>query len=728
MSSEANEDLRVELSFLRENVVQAASQRGTATVTAGLDTYEELIREFIAVLKDFNSPYDRDEAFAEMHNVGGGWSELDWVRDDYKEIADAALDSDNFNVIRPVIYFPIRISGMAYEQREYLIFAQFLGWVPYLYRRSVDRICPTDQDLFEIVRDRLPQYLYELAGYRIGHDLNESNAPESIRKSCDFAREVFANFNRLLKAAYDKRRAVDFAKFASDFQSLFEHEADRFSYRLLEAPPEVTEEDDRPDDVRTNCYRRLFELRQIIFLGLDAWILRDYERRDRTNKDTEQAALFRDEILRFRGSLFIPSSIPELWRLALAVRDWRDQRYESELEWTWWESAEHSGRGAYAGIDFGDLILRGVLLRMLATATSLGHDQVMSLDLELTRDLDYLISSGTGPLITMLDGMATSTELRSLVEFSDRAYEDLRARFLALGDQQAELERVQVVEADLSPSRVQELEANIVKGWESTGLVRRLIRRLGTFAEAGQAPEDLNSLSLHFFERKDIFVEGSRFSTSMWGEEWGRSLARGEDEYVIKQIASGGRVISNELVPPEDLASQLDVALEAKPRLRNPVILFVNSVAASWSLSQSGRFQYTRHLDSDDQPPRPSAQFDGYAIYDLYADADPMAIVTDLASVGIWKQYTPAKRSELGSLINPWIYLELEPFDLESAKHFLLDVQPNAFLLAEEPKRRELTLEERIALLRQRVRVLLLEQLEFNITNADAARVIKLTK
>jgi hypothetical protein len=54
--------------------------------------------------------------------------------------------------------------------------------------------------------------------------------------------------------------------------------------------------------------------------------------------------------------------------------------------------------------------------------------------------------------------------------------------------------------------------------------------------------------------------------------------------------------------------------------------------------------------------------------------------------------------------------------------------QPTAFLLADEQTRRELSLEERIGLLRQRVRVLLLEQLEFSIIDARAARVIKLTE
>src|SRR6266511_3981387 len=176
MSSKAA-DLRIELSFVKENVVEACGQGRTAVVENGLAVYEELVATFIDVLSQFGSPYSREQALAEMQSFEGRWSEIEWVRDDYREIADAAFASHNFSVLLPVIRFPVRLCFAAYAKRDYYVFAQFLDWLSYLYDRAVDDLAPQASEdaehdpshwLFYTVRDRLAQYLRELASYRVG--------------------------------------------------------------------------------------------------------------------------------------------------------------------------------------------------------------------------------------------------------------------------------------------------------------------------------------------------------------------------------------------------------------------------------------------------------------------------------------------------------------------------------------------------------------------------------
>jgi hypothetical protein len=725
--SSSTEDLRVELAYLRDTVVEAALQRKSSIVESGLETYEALVATFIDVLKEFGSPYDRDQALAEIHSVGGGWSEIEWVRDDYREIADAALASENLSVILPVIYFPVRVSGLAYEQREYFIFAQFLNWLSYLYGQAVEQLVK-DEDgaipqrgrasLFEIVRDRLSSYPYEVAAYRISRDLSESNDPKEIRQSFDFAREVFANFNRLLKSAYDFRRPRDFQQFASDFQDIYRHEHDYLT-RVAALDPDKASEDPEnapPDVVRSSCHQELARLRQIIFLGLDAWLLRDYSRDNLTFSDASA----------FRGSLYIPSGLAELWSLYLEVRS---ERYERELDWTWWESNEHRGRAAYAGIDFSALVLRSVLLRMLGTASSMTREQIAHQPLTLTRDLDYLVGDGSGLIMETLKNLGESADLRELAPFDPSAVDSLRDRFLALAEEQAEGERVRVIEAPLFLERVDALKSNVMKGWHEGGFLRRVVARLGNYEVEGSPPGDLGVLSIHLWERKDIFVEESRFSTHGWGTEWGQSLARGEDELVVGQIASAVPSLSNEPVDPTSAVSFLDRALRAEASMDSPVIMLVGSLAASWALAESNRFQYARHISNDEDRPRPTATFDDVPIYQIHTDKEPLAIVADLKKLGVWRQYKPRTRGH-GELLDGVMYFELESFNETEAEAFLAERQPDAFRYddGESVSGRERTTEERIALLRQRVRILILEQLEFHVTNPESGRVIRFTE
>jgi len=235
----STEDLRVELGYLRDNVVEAASQRKTAIVENGLKTYEALVSAFIDLLKEFDATYSRDQALAEMRSIGGGWSEIDWIRDDYREIADAALAAHNINVLDPVLRFPMRLSRLAYRERDYFIYVQFLNWMPYLYGQALDVLQPRkitrnsvqgDTFLFQNVRDGVSLYLHDLANLTIGHDISESTDSEEIKISCEFSRWVFVVFNRLLKDAYDRRRVDDFQHFASEFFDIYGHRIAEYSY------------------------------------------------------------------------------------------------------------------------------------------------------------------------------------------------------------------------------------------------------------------------------------------------------------------------------------------------------------------------------------------------------------------------------------------------------------------------------------------------------------------
>jgi hypothetical protein len=729
--SSSTEDLRVELGYLRDNIVEAVSQRKTSIVESGLDTYEALVATFIDVLKEFGSPYDRKQALAEIHSLEGGWSEIRWVRDDYREIADAALASRNLSVLEPVIYFPVGLSRLAYREGDYYIFAQFLNWLPYLYTEAVQQLAIEEatpnlsdrESLFGVVRGWLATYPRELADFQIGHDINESGDAAAIRSSCEFARGIFTTFNRLLKSAYDERRVRDFQDFASELQDLYRHQVNDSTTVFLSTEAEQGPNDAEgapvsPDVVRAECYQGLSRLRQVIFLGLEGWLLHEYAT-DKLSLDHAEA---------FRGSAYLPSSIPDLWRLYLEARR---ERYEDELDWRWWESREHRGRAAYAGIAFDLLVLKPILLRMLVTASSMEAAQIEALPLDLTRDLDYLVGKGSGPLIETLSQVADSAELRELATFDPAAAIGLRKRLLALGEEQANEEQKQLIDASLSSERIEEMKRNVLRGRREGGYLRDLVQHRGKYEFAGEPPSGLGSLSIHRWEPKDLYVERSRFSTSTWGLDYGRSLAKGEDELVVDQIASVVPALSPDPVDPKAVVGYLDQALSARTEIPKPVILFVGSLGAGWALAESGRFEYSRHVPFGEErkgEPNPSGYFDNVPVYQIHSNAKPLAVVADLARLGTWQQYRP-KGSDLSEYLEDVILFELETYTEAKARD-LLDEQPDTFRFDVEPSgdRRERSVEERISQVLQHVRLLILEQLQFEITNVNAGRVIRLTE
>jgi hypothetical protein len=730
MSSKAA-DLRIELSFLKDNVVEACGQGRTAVVENGLDVYEELVATFIDVLSQFGSPYSREQALAEMQSFEGRWSEIEWVRDDYREIADAAFASHNFSVLLPVVRFPVRLCIAAYAKRDYYVFAKFLNWLSYLYDRAVDDLAPhpsadAEPDarhwLFYTVRDRLAEYLRELASYRVGPDIADSLDPNEIERSADFARWTFVVFSKLLKRSYERGRAEDFLHFASELQRIYRHEVDRYTgYGGVPSTRPVDQSSDEPvrpiQEVRQLSFERLTRLRQIIFLGLDAWMLRDYEREKRT----------REDIQLFRGGMYLPSSITELWLLYLEARA---ERYETELDWTWWESEEHRGEDAYSGMDFGLLLLRPTALRMLVSASSMPADTLNALHLEPSRDLDYLVGDGSGPLGQTLGQIAASEPLRELSPFDPEVAPALRERFLAARREQADIERRRLIEAPLSPERVENLKRSMLRGWVEGGYLRSLMQQHGAFVLDDEAPAGLQFLSVHKFDPKDLYVEPSRFSDRTWGVEYGRALGRGEDEGGISQMASAVESLAPGVVDPAAIVGYLEEALQASGDIRDPIILIAGSLSASWALAESSRFEYSRHVPdafgAGDPLLSPSGFFDGVPVFQFHTESERVLLVADLRRLGTWHQYRPAPRSEITEYIDDVLLFELEAYSEDSARR-LLENQPDVFRL-DAAAGRERSYEERISLLLTHVRVLVLEQFRYDVLRPEAGRVVRFTE
>jgi hypothetical protein len=706
--SSSTGDLRVELAYLRDNLVQAISHGETSFVEGGLDTYEALVTTFLDILTQFGTPYDRAAALNELHSLGGGWSEIEWVRDDYREIADAALDSGNPNVLFPVLYFPVHLSRLAYAKGDYYIFIQFLNWLPYLYYRASTSL---DDETFKLVRDRLQSYLREVGELNIWYDLEDATDVEAVQRRCEFAQGIFVIFNRLLKTAYDQRRVEDFQEFASTLQVLYEPELSELrTWRGTreggvigsnEAPSSVT-------DARLECISEITRLRRIVFLGLEAWLLRDYE----AEKLTYHVAS------KMRGSLHLPATIPELWRLYLKARE---RRYEEELDWSWWESREHSGRTAYSGIDFGLLLLTPVLLRMVGVAQSSKADWK---ELDRSRELRFLVGNGSGPLIDRLDQIASSGKLRELEPNApwDRIAQ-LREMFIELAGAQERDERLAIMQAPVSAVRVDEVKRNILGSWREGGHLRRIVQLHGEYTQGLGPPPSLEFLSVHQLDRKEIYVDEGRFSAHDWGSEYGRALARVEDEVVIEKVFASVPMLSSGPVDPSEIVPKLDQVLTAPEfNPENQTIVIAGSLASSWALADTGRFRYDTTPPGGDEL-SPTGFFEKIPVYQLHTAKQSCVLIADLRRLGVWRQYKPEPRSGAEYLDHALLF-ELEVFDEASARK-RLEEQPLLFLRDDRGEERSFA--ERVELLRESVRVLVLEQIDFEVLDPQGGRAVLVT-
>lgn len=120
MSSHARR-LQAELDFLRDSTIGAIRDRRLGLLKDGLDVYEELVGVFLGQLSALDSAYSRERALREIHSIGEGWSEVEWIERNYRDILDAGFNCEDQAVIDDVLYFPMRLAHVASRHRDYYI-------------------------------------------------------------------------------------------------------------------------------------------------------------------------------------------------------------------------------------------------------------------------------------------------------------------------------------------------------------------------------------------------------------------------------------------------------------------------------------------------------------------------------------------------------------------------------------------------------------------------------
>lgn len=726
MSSRSS-DLRLELSYLRENLVEAAQSGRTVLLEEGLEAYGVIVNEFLGVLAGFGGTYQRAEATAELTSIRGGWREIEWVREDYGEIATAALKSDNRDVIFLVAHFPIKLARLAFNKRDYFVFAQFLQWLPFLYAESVERHPQSREG--ELLRERLSSYLRDTRQYFIMPAL-ETASELGIDQVAEFIAGIDDSYNALLKRALDLGRLPDFEAFLRDFLD-------------AEVPPGIDdgvrvdeEEADGPTaGTALRAVKELAKRRRFILLGLDAWLLREIA------GDRPRAA----DIPAWHQAIALPSGLRGLWRLYLGASD---REVEQELGWRWWEANEHHGRGVFAGMDFGLLLLRPVLVRMARAAAGMSPESLRDFQLPLDRRLDYLVGrgGGDGPLIQTLRDLATEDRWHVLLSDQERAaLLSLEPMFRDAARRQRDVERDAVIAAPIVDARVADFRKRVYEGWETGCFAKRLFEGFGSYeevsdqtetepvaepaadgGEVAEPPEDAEvaepaaaesqELIVDRLDPKDLFTEESRYASIGWGLDYGRSLAQGEDEAVLEALIEAVLPEQRRALVAGGMAEGATSALrDLGEHAKRPTIVIINSWDAISEFLTSGRYRISHGAGGTG----PAGHFDGVPVYQSYSHDVEAVLIADLARFATLRQFAPEAADADDVLVRNVIRAWIE--NLSAKPHERANLLARQGFLADTPA------EERDAVLSELVRVRLRIKFGVEVKAPEAALLLTRT-
>ena len=341
--------LRVELGFLRDNLISAIREKRTSAIEDLLDVYQALVKAFVQRLKQLGADYNMKASMEESSSFDGGWVEEQWLGDDIRLIIDEAFETQDGNIIYQGVYFPIALAYVALNEKDYYTYSRCLRWLPYCVYRSysIDKIA-----VQEAAIDQCTLHLKSMADYYLGPLLVESRDKVEVERFKELIAGLVIVFKDLLKRTYDKRDVNSFGKFVGCLNGLFEYTFRDFSKSRIQQR-EITANlrnrsaagSNNSDNQRValdkdiaNAVSYIDEVRSQLRFGMKAWVTEEYNR----------GKLKIEEVLNFYTPLGQFGNIATLTEIYFQCLD-RDS--DKLFGWHWWETESGSGRVVDIGWD-----------------------------------------------------------------------------------------------------------------------------------------------------------------------------------------------------------------------------------------------------------------------------------------------------------------------------------------------------------------------------------------
>jgi len=624
------DDIRDELTSLRDRTIRAVRDERPSEVDEGLDLYRELVRTFVRRLANYGARYDRREAHAEVSGIPSrGWPEIAWIQEDYIEILRTAFRYPTQKILGMVLYFPVSVSSVALYEGDYLSFQEFaLGIPEYAYSLAAKL---EDQELRNFAVERVWRFLKEFSNLVIGERIEAVNDVEELERIGEIAEGVLLIFNGLLKTAFELRRLEDFQQFITRMGQLFDERqfggSDFQDWHVTHR--HVLAHEESGEAPRYETISRILDTLQgrqrLIRFGLNGWITRRYAGSTLTAEE-------------FQKWFTACGSFGDLSRLTRLYLESIEMSHQDLLRWEWWAL---EGTEGVVNIDVDGWFHRIYALHALNELSQSVHGAPATITLGWPREVRFLIDRESGPLRTAVKDVGDHPE-RWRTVLREGAVERIGELSAILDAEIARIERdwrQSVTQSPLNAERVSAFRQANLEGYQNGWNFRDLVWSQDKSLITPNAEASNKALGYHRLLPKEYFVEGTNIVLGPFAEDLGRQLASEVERHALGEFVS-------QLQPIEASAVALDVekAIETLKKSGHvPTVVLLGSWAAYMELYP--QLEQGRALEN-------AGRFKGAVVHNFPFPTHSLILVGDLSRMGEWRQYSVTTSWAQESLLN----------------------------------------------------------------------------
>jgi len=700
--SELSEDIELSdtLDGVQEEMREAIRISNVTKLERVLDVYFELLESFLEQTTSFGIHFISTTARSEPLFE---WKPAFRIVRSFEQAIEYAFKQEDTETLEQVVYFIKRVFSLSLQYNDHFLINNFSLVLVFVYdlgsRTRNSRIA-------NIAIDRSWRYLSEMS-LHCSFLLKKTDDIEKVHNLRDYVIEIILTFNRLLKAAIDNRDVKSFKKFGAGLDGLLEHLQpmnSSFQLRMRIGDPSLSQEEKEQlnrqlelEKELESIKQRIETIRDFIWFGLGGWITR-------LNRDQKMGS---DKFFEFLYE--ISSRFGTLEKLSSTYGQLGISE-EENFGWSFWDIENEEEGKVVMGIGSHEWMqwfycVQGILLSPVAldAGVSIVPSRVIASDIEaITRICSEIAASPMKWVVT------------------DSQIKERASTFLLLNQQavaaQTKNEEKWLIEQQLSEQKCEDFQKETVAFYEKSGNVRRIIEKLGKYADYDNSDSKCQSIQVVGLNRlldKAEFVEGWHVAYVGMEREFGRALGTGENKRLLGKICDSFEL--KHKCKKEEICQALRSAIVKLSELKiAPNVIFVRDWKTYKIIRKSEKFV-----------PKDMGRQEEIDIVDLFGRFEGIPVVLvrecpvdccilDIAAVGV------LNRCKITSE-EPYLKISIETVDNNLAKEIIK--RNPAFLKDQSGKDRKP--EDVIAELQLKVRVIVMSKKEFELQNKNAGIIIE---
>jgi hypothetical protein len=648
-SESFSDEIRAELSGVKDQFIGAISNHQLGKTEELQKFYVAIAEGFLTRMKMYGAIYTANLARKERQSIGGGWEFPGWLSSDIRDLLEIAVNSHDKEIIHHISYLPIAVMIRAIEFKDHYLFQEFIQFSNFIYFLSSSQ----NSDLKKVILDRYFLNIKSVITYYLKSAIRrEEQTKDELITIKDFAVYFLIMFQELLKSAYGKKDFQNFKMFLNIVIEMFEDfeaQSAAHSVSFLKRTYELnkTEENRRLlerqeilEQIEQEINQRKFEM----IFGLSSWIFAEL---CAAQKDDPVHKLY--EAI----ETTLPDSLEKLTKIFLDVH-----QYESEDLW---------GRGFWDIIPDGKVYTRDpfknietfYVIKSLCLLARESEGAIGQIELPTSRDFASMTDE-TGSLMKFLNSISMEPKRWQFI-LTDKAIaqiESFKKLLLNARHRQIEAETEIIRGAKISNKKVIAFKKEMISSFDESAVMRDIFKHYKLYNEnLKEIVNKKDRFGISTLDEKSAFFDEWHVHYLDWGSGYGRSLASGEDNFLIEEILKNAK--------PTEWAD-FEKTLYNYSDLSQIFLIVIN--IDPYSLFKSTKNFRPKWVEGSRQ--LNVHGFEGWLlfndveipIFELYRGGEKKILIVNKSKFGELCQYSPLNIGEDDAYIDDVFYINIQPF------------------------------------------------------------------